>query len=70
VTRLRALAGTSLTKAFVQHHIYGPPKPSWGVELTLFTTFLREVSTYSHLSSLARLRCVLLLPLSHTSSSS
>ncbi|GAA6021002.1 hypothetical protein JCM11491_005960 [Sporobolomyces phaffii] len=50
--------GTSLTKAFVQHHLYGPPKPSWGVELTLFTTFLREVSAYSHLSSLARLRSV------------
>ncbi|GAA5892928.1 hypothetical protein JCM8208_004127 [Rhodotorula glutinis] len=54
-----AKQGTSLTKAFVQHHIYGPPKPSWGVELTLFTTFLREVSTYSHLSSLARLRSAL-----------
>ncbi|KAJ8295819.1 Acetyl-hydrolase [Rhodotorula toruloides] len=54
-----AKQGTSLTKAFVQHHLYGPPKPSWGVELTLFTTFLREVSSYSHLSSLARLRSVL-----------
>ncbi|BGP23256.1 esterase / lipase [Rhodotorula toruloides] len=54
-----AKQGTSLTKAFLQHHLYGPPKPSWGVELTLFTTFLREVSSYSHLSSLARLRSVL-----------
>lgn len=48
--------GTSLTKAFLNHHLYGPPKPSWGVELTLFTSFLREVAAYSHLSSLARLR--------------
>ncbi|GAA5924153.1 hypothetical protein JCM10213_004505 [Rhodosporidiobolus nylandii] len=54
-----ARQSTSLTKAFVQHHLFGPPKPSWGVELTLFTTFLREVSSYSHLSSLARLRSVL-----------
>ncbi|GAA6000318.1 hypothetical protein JCM10207_007958 [Rhodosporidiobolus poonsookiae] len=54
-----AKQSTSLTKAFVQHHLFGPPKPSWGVELTLFTTFLREVSSYSHLSSLARLRSVL-----------
>ncbi|GAA5952935.1 hypothetical protein JCM21900_001522 [Sporobolomyces salmonicolor] len=54
-----ARQGTSLTKAFVQHHLYGPPKPSWGVELTLFTTFLREVASYSHLSSLARLRSVI-----------
>ncbi|KAI5481625.1 esterase / lipase [Pseudohyphozyma bogoriensis] len=51
--------GTLLTKAFLSHHLYGPPKPSWGVELTLFTAFLREVSAYSHLSSLARLRSVL-----------
>ncbi|KAI5481084.1 esterase / lipase [Pseudohyphozyma bogoriensis] len=51
--------GTLLTKAFFTHHVYGPPKPSWGVELTLFTAFLREVSSYSHLSSLTRLRAVL-----------
>ncbi|GAA5880004.1 hypothetical protein JCM1840_005287 [Sporobolomyces johnsonii] len=54
-----ARQSTSLTKAFLQHHLYGPPKPSWGVELTLFTTFLREVASYSHLSSLARLRSVI-----------
>ncbi|KAK4704945.1 epsilon-lactone hydrolase, partial [Phenoliferia sp. Uapishka_3] len=51
--------GTSLTKAFWQHHLFGPPKPSWGVELTLFTAFLRESAAYSHLSSLSRLRSVL-----------
>ncbi|GAA5858543.1 hypothetical protein JCM8547_007353 [Rhodosporidiobolus lusitaniae] len=56
-----ARQSTSLTKAFVQHHLFGPPKPSWGVELTLFTTFLREVSSYSHLSSLTRLRSILTL---------
>lgn len=57
--RLTSLfAGTSLTKAFVNHHLYGPPKPSWGVELTLFTSFLREVAAYSHLSSLTKLRSV------------
>ncbi|GAA5863756.1 hypothetical protein JCM3774_001148 [Rhodotorula dairenensis] len=54
-----AKQGTSLTKAFIEHHVYGPPKPSWGVELTLFTTFLRQVSSYSHLSSLTRLRSML-----------
>jgi hypothetical protein len=52
------LTGTSLTKAFVNHHLYGPPKPSWGIELTLFTSFLREVAAYSHLSSLTKLRSV------------
>ncbi|SCV74155.1 BQ2448_6587 [Microbotryum intermedium] len=53
-----AVQGTSLTKAFINHHLYGPPKPSWGVELTLFTALLREVAAYSHLSSLSRLRDV------------
>ncbi|KAK4053444.1 hypothetical protein OIV83_001610 [Microbotryomycetes sp. JL201] len=54
-----AVQGASLVKAFANHHIYGPPKPSWGVELTLFTSMLREVAAYSHLSSVQRLRSVL-----------
>ncbi|KAM0788475.1 hypothetical protein ACM66B_001608 [Microbotryomycetes sp. NB124-2] len=54
-----AVQGASLLKAFANHHIYGPPKPSWGVELTLFTSMLREVAAYSHLSSVQRLRSVL-----------
>ncbi|KAK4058477.1 hypothetical protein OIO90_000638 [Microbotryomycetes sp. JL221] len=54
-----AVQGGSLAKAFIHHHVYGPPKPSWGVELTLFTSMLREVATYSHLSSVQRLRSVL-----------
>lgn len=57
--------GTALTKAFVNHHLYGPPKPSWGVELTLFTSFLREAAAYSHLSSIHRLRCVVISPCLH-----
>lgn len=65
LTFCSSIAGTSLTKAFLNHHLYGPPKPSWGVELTLFTAFLREAAAYSHLSSLARLRSALLQSSAH-----
>lgn len=47
---------TSLASAFVSHHVFGPPKKSWGIELTLFTTAIRESVQYSHLSSLGMLR--------------
>lgn len=36
--------------------MFGPPKKSWGIELTLFTTAIRESVQYSHLSSLPTLR--------------
>lgn len=51
------LQGRSLTNAFVKHHLWGPPKPSWGIELTLFTAMLRQAAQFSHLSSIDRLRC-------------
>ncbi|KAK9900548.1 hypothetical protein P389DRAFT_165995 [Cystobasidium minutum MCA 4210] len=47
---------TKLASAFVSHHVFGPPKKSWGIELTLFTTAIRESVQYSHLSSLPTLR--------------
>lgn len=47
---------TALTSAFVSHHVFGPPKKSWGIELTLFTTAVRESAQFSHLSSLGMLR--------------
>ena len=50
------LTATSLASAFVSHHVFGPPKKSWGIELTLFTTAIRESVQYSHLSSLGMLR--------------
>lgn len=52
-------SGTTLTKALIKHALYGPPKRSWGIELSLFTSFLREAAAYSHLSSLDNLRSFL-----------
>jgi len=53
------LSGTSLTRAYISHLVYGPPKPSWSISLTIFTTFLREITAYSHLASLDKIRRVL-----------
>lgn len=52
-------SSTTLTKALIKHALYGPAKPSWGIELSLFTAFLREAAAYSHLSSLDNLRSFL-----------
>ena len=50
---------SSAASAFVSHHVYGAAKPSWGIEMTLFTTFLRNSVNYSHLSNINFLRKVL-----------
>lgn len=49
-------SATSLASAFVSHHVFGPPKKSWGIELTLFTTAVRESVQYSHLASVDLMR--------------
>lgn len=43
----------------MSHHVFGPPKKSWGIEMTLLTTAIRESVHYSHLSNLDMLRRVL-----------
>lgn len=50
---------SSAAAAFAKHHVYGPAKPSWGIEMTLFTTFLRNSVDYSHLGNIEFLRRVL-----------
>lgn len=50
---------TDIASNFVSHHLYGPPKKSWGIEMTIFTGLVRSASAYSHLSSIERLRRML-----------
>ncbi|GAA96862.1 uncharacterized protein L969DRAFT_17759 [Mixia osmundae IAM 14324] len=50
---------SSIATAFASHHIFGPPKKSWGIEMTIFTTILREAADYSHLSNIRLLRQML-----------
>ncbi|KAG0150359.1 hypothetical protein CROQUDRAFT_652542 [Cronartium quercuum f. sp. fusiforme G11] len=53
----------NIATSFVSHHLYGPPKKSWGIEMTLFTAFVRDAASFSHLSTLNQLR--MLLDLGH-----
>lgn len=46
----------TIGSAFLSHHIFGPPRKTWGIEMSIFTTFLRNTVNYSHLSSITRLR--------------
>jgi len=41
-----------LTRAFVSYHLWGPPKKSWGLEMTMITCFLRNAAAHSHLIDL------------------
>ncbi|KAI7951699.1 hypothetical protein MJO28_007383 [Puccinia striiformis f. sp. tritici] len=47
---------TNIATSFVSHHLVGPPKKSWGIEMTIFTSMVREMANYSHLSSIHQLR--------------
>ncbi|POW13315.1 hypothetical protein PSTT_03824, partial [Puccinia striiformis] len=47
---------TKQASSFVSHHLNGPPKKSWGIEMTIFTSIVREMANYTHLSSIHQLR--------------
>lgn len=41
------------------HAIYGPPKKSWGLEMSVFTRIMRDVADYSEFASIAGLQAFL-----------
>lgn len=43
--------GYSIGSAVASHAIYGPPKKSWGIEMTIFTRLLRETSAYTQFAT-------------------
>ncbi|KAA1095837.1 hypothetical protein PGTUg99_033467 [Puccinia graminis f. sp. tritici] len=50
---------TNIASSFVSHHLKGPPKKSWGIEMTIFTAIVREMANYTHLSSIHQLRTLM-----------
>lgn len=46
-----AVAG-DLVSAVVSHHIRGPPKKSWGIEMTILTCIMRDVNQHSYLADI------------------
>ncbi|PLW50168.1 hypothetical protein PCASD_01867 [Puccinia coronata f. sp. avenae] len=50
---------TNIASSFLSHHLNGPPKKSWGIEMTIFTAIVREMANYTHLSSIHQLRTIM-----------
>ncbi|KNZ49980.1 uncharacterized protein VP01_465g3 [Puccinia sorghi] len=50
---------TNIASSFVSHHLNGPPKKSWGIEMTIFTAIVRDMANYTHLSSIHQLRTLM-----------
>ncbi len=55
---------SQLVTALVSHHVRGPPKKSWGIEMTLLTCIMRDVGHHSHLADIVsqRLMFVMIVP--------
>ncbi|CAG8485879.1 13664_t:CDS:2 [Ambispora gerdemannii] len=53
---------TLLTANFLAHHLTGPRRPSWPVQVTLMSSFMRNLSKHTHLASVQLLRRVTEVP--------
>lgn len=43
--------GITIGSAVASHAIYGPPKKSWGIEMSVFTRLLRETAAYTQFAT-------------------
>ena len=43
---------SEVVAALVSHSIRGPPKKSWGIEMTFMTCMMRDLSRHSHLADI------------------
>ncbi|PWN28014.1 Pkinase-domain-containing protein [Jaminaea rosea] len=43
--------GITIGSAVASHAIYGPPKKSWGIEMSVFTRLLRETASYTQFAT-------------------
>ncbi|KAL7414004.1 Alpha/Beta hydrolase protein [Mrakia frigida] len=50
-----------LAKELVVHTVYGPRKKSWGVEMTIITSFMRDVGKHSSLTDITFIRGLIAL---------
>ncbi|WFD30574.1 hypothetical protein MSPP1_001595 [Malassezia sp. CBS 17886] len=50
--------GLSIGSTIVSHAVYGPPKKSWGVEMSILTKAIREISKHSDLTTIPILQKV------------
>ncbi|EJD54866.1 hypothetical protein AURDEDRAFT_179911 [Auricularia subglabra TFB-10046 SS5] len=56
-----AAKARELATDFVYHHVYGPRRKSWGIEMTLISSFMRNMGTATHLADINMLRMLMQL---------
>ncbi|KAH7105252.1 Alpha/Beta hydrolase protein [Auriculariales sp. MPI-PUGE-AT-0066] len=56
-----AFKATELASEFIWHHVSGPPKKSWGIEMTMIVALMRNLSYNSHLADIRMIRALLQL---------
>jgi len=54
-----ATKATDLATDFVSHHVYGPRKKSWGIEMTLISSFMRGVGRHTRFADITMLRLLM-----------
>ena len=42
-------SGLELAVDVLSHHIYGPRRKTWGIEMTIVNSLARDASSHSHL---------------------
>jgi hypothetical protein len=42
-------SGIEVAGDILSHNIYGPRKPSWGIEMTIISSVMRDAGRHSHL---------------------
>ncbi|KAG9293894.1 hypothetical protein G9A89_019232 [Geosiphon pyriformis] len=47
---------TRLTANFLAHHLTGPRRPSWPVQVTIMSSFMRNLSNHTHLADVKLIR--------------
>lgn len=52
--------GLELAMDVFSHHIYGPRRKSWGIEMTIVNSLARDASSHSHLFDIVSQSTVIL----------
>ncbi|KIJ54285.1 hypothetical protein M422DRAFT_153656 [Sphaerobolus stellatus SS14] len=56
-----ASKGIDITRDVLSHFVHGPRRPSWGLEMTIITSLVRNANQYSHLTNLRQARLLFAL---------
>lgn len=51
-------SASSLALDVISHHVWGPRRKSWGIEMTILSSLMRDVSRHSALADIVSAICV------------